>query len=521
MSESVGGFMLPLDKDIRDDILNEEGNIVISASAGTGKTYTTIQRIIQDAEKNKSYQTFAAITFTRKAAKEISNRLGPNKSEGFVGTNDNFILIEIIRPFMYDAYSKEFKIEIKPDFSDENQISNFDEGVKKITDTQLMCKYDDNHKNFAFQLALKILENSSSARRFMKAKYYRIYIDEYQDSDVDMHAFFMYLSDKLEIPLFIVGDSKQSIYGWRGAYSDGFTGLFTKPTFKLFNLWHNFRSNKVIQNYSNIFMKSVRNHYQETDFNDEIIAYKFGNNGEAVDYISKWIDVNKKCAFLNFSNKSAEQWSQRLNNVGIPFVYVPGSPLDNTNLESEHIWIARYVAHYLLQHRYSEYDFRDEIPMPEAYRVVDLKKMLNAIKETLHDEILFEESCIKLYGYLGYSEDLDKNKNEISILYGIVNDEKYIPTYNQDRYKLTSGTVHSSKGLEFEQVIINAQDYDLSREGIKFLHYVAISRPEERLLIITHNSFMDRYKSYINTAITRTRDLGITIEVEKVIRIIE
>jgi len=384
-----------------------------------------------------------------------------------------------------------------------------------------MCKYNNNHKNFAFQLALDILINSSSVRRFMKAKYFRIYIDEYQDSDVDMHNFFMYLSDNLEIPLFVVGDSKQSIYSWRGAYSDGFSGLFTKDTFKLFNLWHNFRSNKVIQNYSNIFMKSVRKHYQETEFHDEIIAYKFSNYNEAVDYISEWIDISKKCAFLNFSNNNAELWSKRLNTAGIPFVYIPGSPLDNTNLESEHIWTARAIAHYLLQKRYSEYDFRDEIPMPEAYRLIDIKKMLTTIRELQHDYNLFEENCIKLYEYLGYSEDLDKNKNEISILYKVVNDKKYIPTYNQDRYRLTSGTIHSSKGLEFEQIILNAQDYDLAREGIKFLHYVAISRPEERLLIIAQNSYFDRYKGYINTVISRTRDLGMEIELDKVVRIIE
>lgn len=521
MSESVGEFMLPVDKDIRDQILSEEGNIVISASAGTGKTYTTVQRIIRDAEKNKSYQTFAAITFTRKAAKEIGNRLGPNKGEGFVGTNDNFIWIEIIQPFMYDVYGKEFKIDIKPDFSDENQISNFDEGVEKIKDTHLMCKYNNNHKNFAFQLALSILKNSKAARRFMKAKYYRIYIDEFQDSDVDMHNFFMYLCDDLEISLFIVGDSKQSIYGWRGAYSRGFIGLFTKETFKLFNLWHNFRSNKVIQNYSNIFMKSVRKHYQDTEFNDEVIVYKSRNNSEVVEYIRQWIDVNKKCAFLNFSNANAERWSKLLNNTGIPFVYVPGSPLDYANLESEHIWIARAVANYLLKHRYSEYDFRDDIPMPEEYRINNIKKMLNEIKEEQHNYNVFEERCTKLYEYLGYDGNLDKSKNEIRILHEVANDEKYVPTYNQDHFKLTSGTIHSSKGLEFDQVIINAQDYDFAGEGIMYLHYVAISRPEERLLIIAQNSFMDRYKGYINTAISRTRDLGIEIEAKRVIKIIE
>ncbi|WP_285765897.1 ATP-dependent helicase [Peribacillus sp. SI8-4] len=519
MFESVGGLMLPVDKNIREEILTASGNIVISASAGTGKTYTTIQRIIKDAEGSSNYQTFAAVTFTRKAAKEIVKRLGPNKGEGFVGTNDNFIWLEIIQPFMYDVYGKYFKMEIKPDFSDVNQVRNFNEGIEKIRKTQLMCKYKNRKRNFAFELALSILKGSHSCRRYMKAKYYRIYIDEYQDSDVDMHNFFMYLCDELDIPLFVVGDSKQSIYGWRGAYSDGFTGLSTLQTFKNFELWHNFRSNQVIQNYSNIFMKSVRKHFQPTEFNDEVIVYKYNIDTEAISYINEWIDVKKNCAFLNFSNDSSESWSEQLKKVGMPFVFIPGSPLDYSNIESEHIWIARAIAQYSMQHRYSEYDFIDEIPMPEAYRISDIKKMLIKIKDSQYDRYLYEENCIKLYDYLGYSEDLDKIKKEIGKLYEVVNDEKYIPTYNQDRYKLTSGTIHSSKGLEFEQVIINAQDYDMTKDGMNFLHYVAISRPEERLLIIAKEGFMDRYKANIDNAISETLKLGLEIEISKVIKI--
>lgn len=522
MSEKVGGIMLPLDKDIRNEILTCKGNIVIGASAGTGKTHTTIQRIIKDTEESTNYQTYAAVTFTRKAAKEIINRLGPKKGEGFVGTNDNFILLEIIQPFMYDVYGIDFKKEIKPDFNDENQIKTFEEGIEKIRETQLMCKYDDAKRNFAFQLALKILMHSHSARRYITAKYYRIYIDEYQDSDKDMHNLFMYLCDELDISLFIVGDAKQSIYGWRGAYSEGFTELFTKTNFKSFELWHNFRSNKVIQNYSNIFMKSVRKHYQQTEFNDEVIAFKYSTDSEAVKYIKDWIDIDKKCAFLNFGNNNAEEWSNKLQSVNLPFVFIPGSPLDKSNLESEHIWIARAIAHYTLQQRYSEYDFRDEIPMPEAYRISDLKKFLIKIKLSKFNYLEYEENCINLYEYLGYSEDMDKIKSEIYMLYEVVNDEKYIPTYNQDSYKLTSGTIHSSKGLEFEQVIINAQDFNFTREGVTFLHYVAISRPEERLLIIAPNDyFMNRYKGYVNSAISMTQKIGIEMQQEEVIRYID
>jgi len=521
MFESIGEIMLPVDNNIREAILEAKGNIVISASAGTGKTHTTIQRIIRDAEKNSNYQTFAAITFTRKAAKDISKRLGPNKGEGFVGTNDNFIWLEIIQPFMYDFYGPEYKIKINPDFSDDNQVTTYEQGVTKIKNTQLMCKYRDVKKNFAFQLALKILVGSDAARRYIKAKYYRLYIDEYQDSDEDMHNLFMYLVDNLEVPLFVVGDSKQSIYGWRGAYSIGFTGLFEKPSFEKFDLFHNFRSNKAIQNYSNIFMPSVRKYYVEHDFSGEVELKAYSNESEILNYISEWIDSENKCAFLNFSNSEAELWSAKLNKLGIPFVYLASSPLDYANLESTHIWIARAIAHFILKKLYSEYDFMDEIPMPGLYKITDLKKILYKIKDSLGDYNSFKEQSVNLYNHLGYIDDIQKIESEIEKLFEVVNDDKYIPTYNQEEYKLTSGTIHSSKGLEYKQVIINAKDYDLSRQDIRYLHYVAITRPEEKLLIIASEYSIERYKGYIEKAIIRTRELGITIDMNNVIRIIE
>ncbi|SDY96244.1 Superfamily I DNA or RNA helicase [Tindallia californiensis] len=514
--------MLPIDNDIREKVLTQEGNVVISASAGTGKTYTTVMRIKRDSKENKTFQTFAAITFTRKAAKEISNRLGPNRGDGFVGTNDNFVWSEIIQPFMYDIYGTDFKKDIKPDFSNENQISDFNEGVAKIQNTQFMCKYNDNKKNFAFQLALEIVKNSHSARRFMKAKYYRIYIDEYQDSDIDMHKFFMYLCDVLEIPLFIVGDAKQSIYGWRGAYSRGFTGLFEKERFTRFVLRHNFRSNKAIQNYSNIFMDSVREYYRPIDFNNEVILYKYTDKDDASYYIKEWLNLDEKCAMLNFSNDDAKSWCERLNATGLDFVYIPSSPLDYATMESEHIWIARSIANFILKHRYSEYDFRDEIPIPDDFKVFMLKTKLNIIKDSIEENEVFYGCCYSLYNYLGYDIVTEKIEYEVELLYDVVIDEKYVATYNQDRCKLTSGTIHSSKGLEFNQVIINAVNYDFERPDIKFLHYVAVSRPEERLLILAKNEYIKkRYLGHINHAVLSTSSLGFDIEIENVIKVIK
>lgn len=36
---------------------------------------------------------------------------------------------------MYDVYERKYKKELKPDFSNENQIKDFCEGINKIKDT--------------------------------------------------------------------------------------------------------------------------------------------------------------------------------------------------------------------------------------------------------------------------------------------------------------------------------------------------------------------------------------------------
>ena len=106
MYKGVDKFMQPIDLDIRNQILECDGNVAISASAGTGKTHTTVEKINIDMAKNTDFRTFAAITFTRKAAKEIRNRLKDEHNGSFVGTNDNFVLSEtipIITSNVFDA----------------------------------------------------------------------------------------------------------------------------------------------------------------------------------------------------------------------------------------------------------------------------------------------------------------------------------------------------------------------------------------------------------------------------------
>ena len=56
---------------VQQKIVDASGNLIVSASAGTGKTHTMVAKIAKDLEENHSHKVIAAITFTVKAAKEI------------------------------------------------------------------------------------------------------------------------------------------------------------------------------------------------------------------------------------------------------------------------------------------------------------------------------------------------------------------------------------------------------------------------------------------------------------------
>lgn len=135
-------------------------------------------------------------------------------------------------------------------------------------------------------------------------------------------------------------------------------------------------------------MEDTREHYEEVEFQDEIILYTYTDAQMALDYIDRWVDFSESCAFLNFSNSNAKAWSELLNEVGVPFEYIPGSPLDYSNLESEHIWVTRALAKYHLQSRYNEYDFSDEVPMPDSFSFSKIKHLLKKIEPTEDNENL-------------------------------------------------------------------------------------------------------------------------------------
>ena len=159
---------------IQQEIIDTPGNLIIQASAGTGKTHTLVSKIAAELESKNTFQSIAAITFTIKAAKEIQERLTTDTRNHFIGTNHSFAIEEIIKPFFKDVYGLKYDLDLNTDYS--ATFFSFNEGLKKIKESQILGGYKDTKKNFVFDLALEIVKKSKACRLYLKAKYFKIFI---------------------------------------------------------------------------------------------------------------------------------------------------------------------------------------------------------------------------------------------------------------------------------------------------------------------------------------------------------
>jgi len=467
----------------QQDIIDIPGNLIVRASAGTGKTHTMVNKIVKDIEDNHTHKVVAAITFTIKAAQEIKDRLSVDVIQHFIGTNNSFAIEEIVKPFMKDVYGFDFSLDMSTDYS--LKVDSYQEGIEKIRSEALLCSYRNNMENFIFDLAHEIVEKSLVCQLYLKSKYFKIYIDEYQDCDKSMHRFFMSLCDDLGIDTFVVGDEKQSIYIWRGAYPEAFKGIWDKPNFEKRFMGDNFRSCQQIQNYSNLLCEETRNLYEATESLDNIIWLTPTTTNWAAEVASQ-IDSSKKTVLLRFSNDNARKGADELSAAGIKHFYIPQTPI--ADITTDTAWLYSAIAKNLIIEKYSAYDLISEIPVEgnESRKTVStVKRFLNDIALSIDDESSFCSIASELADYFGY----DTRTEHLKKLYQTVSDASFHVAFESEKYQHIAITFHSSKGLEFDQVIVFAGDYRLSDMPSIYNHYVSVTRARSKLIIVKLNDY--------------------------------
>ena len=211
-------------------ILEYNGNSVVIAAPGSGKTFVLSHKIKNNLKSLLEHQGIIAISYTNKASNELKARSlsnGENPKCSFFGTIDRFNLSEIIIPFakyLFGIPKNEIKVTKLTSLSDEER-ENFqwfhrNIGLKKLDNEAIhvLKKFFVNGVVLIETIGLfanYVFSNSIACQNYIKARYRFIYIDEYQDAGYEQHQIFLKIMN-LDVVAIAVGDLNQSIYAFSG-----------------------------------------------------------------------------------------------------------------------------------------------------------------------------------------------------------------------------------------------------------------------------------------------------------------
>lgn len=267
------------------EAVKEDGNILLTACPGSGKTRTLTHKIAYELEKNAdSKKVIIAVTFTNRAADEIQKRIrnfSMDNSNLWAGTIHSFCLEWIIRPYrcyldelkngfsISDEYNSERIIdELKKDyglrFFDSVSTRYLISGEKEeITYRKLIDEYHDilsNEKLIDFDQILhysyKLLSTYPKIAKILKSMFHLICVDEYQDTQQLQYSILSAIMKAEGVcKIFVVGDSDQAIYGSLGGIAKSHEEIEIEfaTVFKNKQLTGNYRSNQQIIDYSKNF----------------------------------------------------------------------------------------------------------------------------------------------------------------------------------------------------------------------------------------------------------------------------
>ncbi len=175
---------------------------------------------------------------------------------------------------------------------------------------ELMCKYDNDGN-----ISLK-----EGAEEYI-SQYDEIFVDEYQDVNDLQDKFFYYLAD-MGKKLFVVGDIKQSIYGFRGANPENFLS----------------KQEKAVD-------------YRKAHINDIksiVLDSNFRSKKGVCDCVNFIFDRIMTKLFCGIDYSSTERLSAQAQ---FPELYIPAAEfhLVDTQGENEKIAEASYIADYILK----------------------------------------------------------------------------------------------------------------------------------------------------------------------------
>lgn len=516
--------------------------ILCIAGAGTGKTYTMISRIARLVEDGVDPSSILALTFTNAAAFEMKDR--------FIRMTNSSVVPEFrtFHSFCYSLLSTDASVRMglgykfTPKVAEPGEVKQIQTycmmqlGLKQ-TLNQLFRAATPKDKDdlAAFNKAVSsefrkrglitfdvlcygvgnmFVQNKPYIEKYHD-KYRYIFVDEFQDTDPRQWQF---VSSFEHSNLFIVGDALQAIYGFRGADSSIIKSISTDPDWEVIKLSENYRSSLEICNYANNNSKHAEDAYRveihSTKPGPKVMTsicrdgYKHVVDSTLLDTLNAiWGSVSEGTgAILCRTNAEVDTVCNYFAELGIDF------SRDRANDEAIHTlrsaidpkYALDWLLTYLTAEKYSEYvrmitiDGSADSPREEllafieryskSKNVSDRWARISAVNEVLYANKSTETKWEDILSVL-----LDNISSEMvcPVMAEYASPETIVTAMislleEEQAHNLYIGTIHSSKGLEYDTVmLVNVGGYrfKVDSEENKNLLYVGITRAKTNLFI--------------------------------------
>ncbi len=411
-------YDLKLNPQQEQALLKKEGQVLLLAVPGSGKTTVIINRIayLVMVEKIKA-ESILTLTFSRMGARDLKKRyeksFGSHEKNLQFSTIHSFSLSVIryyerefgrrafdvlanVTPVIRKLYREVFKAYVGENELNEiiqrigyvkNMMLSKEEIAKmpalEIDFPKLLAAYDAYKQKNAlmdFDDLLKytygLLKRHPSMLEEFRNRYCYIHLDEAQDtSKIQFKIIELLVGENGNF--FVVGDEDQSIYGFRGAYP-AFLLDFKKrwPGGHLLLMETNYRSSREIVNKANAFIKLNDERYEKKMISVNgpgipIVREKLKSAEDQYRFIIQSIlKEGKETAVLYRNNESAIPLVDLFDREGIPY------------LIKEHN--SAFFNHFILKDIEKFYHFANNQHDAASFQDIYYKMDLALSKEMMH-----------------------------------------------------------------------------------------------------------------------------------------
>ena len=444
--------------------------------------------------------------------------------------------------------------EIRGEAEGETFFPLFDAYRRALLDSRRM-DYDDQ-----MVYGLKILRSQPQLLRAWQERYRYFHVDEAQDTSKIQHAIIRLLASRSG-NLFMVGDEDQSIYGFRAAWPQALTDFEQDwPGASVLYLETNYRSTGAIVAAADRFIRqnTQRHPKRMTTPNPQgpaVSRHWVSRRWSQYDYLARQAASDGQLAVLYRNHESALPLMDLLDKQGVPYICRGQKASFFT-----HPTVRDVVDIFCFSTRQDDadlflrlyYKFRCGISRELAQRAVQQGrrspgKPLLALAAALAEEDWLRQRIETLYaqlsllpgdtsaqalgrinedmGYREYLKNKRSDEGKLDILMAIARNnpqqEAFLRRLEQleslardgrgDTGGVVLSTIHGSKGLEYDRVILMdvadgllpqntdpfTEEGEHQQEEERRLFYVAMTRAKSHLEILSCRSLSSSFASHL------------------------